>query len=250
MYADIKKFHESTTKELIALKDRVRNLIGGQNWGDEGRYKEVVLKNVIRRFLPNEYNLGSGFVVKKNGTNYEISKQIDLIIYDRTLPILFAEGDFIITTPASVMGIIEVKTNSNNVNMSDEIVRANEMGGFICKGRRVITPLFNAIFCFEGYEERNTDAIKENLRSECQGSNRSKSRYIVNHLCLNKNLFIKYWNDTRKEYILYGMQDLAFSYFISNIVYHVTQSKIKMENDYRIWFPEQKWTREIWHLNI
>ena len=30
-------FHKSTTKELKVIKNRVRNLIGSSNWGDEGR---------------------------------------------------------------------------------------------------------------------------------------------------------------------------------------------------------------------
>ena len=40
---------------LNLIKNRVRNLIGNSNWAEEGRYKETILKNVIRRFLPAKY---------------------------------------------------------------------------------------------------------------------------------------------------------------------------------------------------
>ena len=42
-------FHKSTTKELKVIKNRVRNFIGNRNWGEEGRYKEAILRNVIKR---------------------------------------------------------------------------------------------------------------------------------------------------------------------------------------------------------
>lgn len=45
-------FQKSITKELDVVKNRVRNLIGPAHWGEEGRYKEAVLKNIIKRFLP------------------------------------------------------------------------------------------------------------------------------------------------------------------------------------------------------
>jgi len=46
-------FQKSITKELDIVKNRVRSLIGNAHWGEEGRYKEAVLKTVINRFLPN-----------------------------------------------------------------------------------------------------------------------------------------------------------------------------------------------------
>lgn len=40
------KFRISITQEIDSIKDRVRNFIGDANWGEEGRYKEALLKNV------------------------------------------------------------------------------------------------------------------------------------------------------------------------------------------------------------
>ena len=73
------EFHKTTTKELLAIRDRVRHLVN--HWGEDGRYKEAVLKSVIQRFLPEKYCLSSGFVVKQtnNRGEHEASKQIDII---------------------------------------------------------------------------------------------------------------------------------------------------------------------------
>jgi len=45
---NIRAFHESTSKELDVIKNRVRNLIG-RNWGYEGRYKEAILKKCDKK---------------------------------------------------------------------------------------------------------------------------------------------------------------------------------------------------------
>ena len=51
-YFNPSAFQKSITKELKALQNRVRYLIGDSHWGEEGRYKEAILRNVIKRFLP------------------------------------------------------------------------------------------------------------------------------------------------------------------------------------------------------
>lgn len=124
---DAQKFQESITKELDTVKDRVRNLIGNSHWGEEGRYKEAILKNVIARFLPANLSLGTGFVIRKDNNEAHISNQIDIIVYDNTIPILFSEGDFVITTYKNVKAIIEAKTKIRNNNLQEAIEKAKKM---------------------------------------------------------------------------------------------------------------------------
>ena len=47
---DAKEFQKSITEELDVVKNRIRNLIGNRHWGEEGRYKEAILKNILRKF--------------------------------------------------------------------------------------------------------------------------------------------------------------------------------------------------------
>jgi hypothetical protein len=145
-------YHRTTSNELLALTNKVRNLI--THWGEDGRYKEAVLKNVIRRFLPEKYSIGTGFVIKQtqNRGEHLSSRQIDLIIYDDASPVLFKEGDFVILTPDAVRGIIEVKANLQNQGISSVLKQANENGQFILSGKEDKTQkFFNGVFSYEGF---------------------------------------------------------------------------------------------------
>ena len=124
MSGNARLFQESITQELDAIKNRVRNLIGNAHWGEEGRFKEAVLKNVLRKFLPNNLSIGTGFILQAVGNNDDeniLSSQLDIIIYDNTLPVLFSEGDFIITTTANIRGILEVKSRITANSLNDVV---------------------------------------------------------------------------------------------------------------------------------
>lgn len=66
-------YHKTTTKELLTITNKVRNLIS--HWGEDGRYKEAILKNIIRRFLPEKYSIGTGFVIKQTDNAANIYRQ-------------------------------------------------------------------------------------------------------------------------------------------------------------------------------
>lgn len=214
---DAKKFQESITEELDIVKDRVRNLIGSSHWGEEGRYKEAVLRNVIRRFLPTNLSLGTGFIIKKNNNNdTSISNQIDIIVYDNTIPVLFSEEDFVITTNKNVKGIIEVKTNIRNDELNDIIGKAKSNG--ILAGKKI----FNGIFSYEYDGNIESNNIETALKT---------AEGYVNHISLGKNVFIRFWrrkdisrlhppiqNCENDFYNIYSLNGLSFSYFISNLL--------------------------------
>ena len=83
---DIEKFQKSITQELILTKDRVRLLIGNSHWGEDGRYKEAILRKTISQYLPSNLKIGTGFILKNDdhlfGQEGKISKQLDIIIYE------------------------------------------------------------------------------------------------------------------------------------------------------------------------
>jgi len=221
------KFHRSISKELEVIQNRVRNLIGSAHWGEEGRYKEAVLRSVIRRFLPENASLGTGFILKKEGDEIKISNQIDIIIYDNTYPVLFAEGDFLITTPANVKGIIEVKTKLDSSMAMDVVSKATN------NGEVVDTEIFNGVFAYNEGNMVSRDNISNNLESALK-----ESKGVVNHICLGKDIFIKFWprgtqnNCLNSCYSIYKIKELSFSYFISNLAEKTSESKLKE----RWWF--------------
>ncbi|MBK8723801.1 MAG: hypothetical protein IPL95_16585 [Saprospiraceae bacterium] len=149
---NIKEFQESITQEIDVIKNRVRNLIGGANWGEEGRFKEAVLKNILKRFLPKNMSVGTGFILKaeNSSSNISISKQLDIIIYDNTLPLLFSEGDFIITTINNVKGVIEVKSKITSSTFQTVIEQFdNSLQPFVELILNMEAKLFLGVFAFE-----------------------------------------------------------------------------------------------------
>jgi len=237
---DAKEFQKSINKELIIVKDRVRNLIGSAHWGEDGRHKESVLKNVIKRFLPNNISVGTGFVISKRGAEFKQTNQIDIILYDNNYPVLFSDGDFIITTPKNVVAIIEVKTKVRNSELSSIIRKSTENGNLIGSEHNKI---FNGIFSFE-YEESIFDNRSNNESISSTISNPLiETKGIVNHISLGSNWFIKYWHNesnpqinancnSNKFYNFYNLNNLSFPYFISNLIEKVSPK----DSTDRFWF--------------
>jgi len=233
-------YHRNNTLELLATNNNVRSLIN--HWGEEGRYKEAVLKNMIRRFLPEKYMIASGFVIRpmQNYGEHEASRQIDLIIYDNESPIIFKEGDFVITTPDSVRAIIEVKANLQNQTPRNVIREANDKGRFIFEGKtNKEEPFFNGIFSYAANNpnpERFRDHIIE-ANQEFEGL-ADYNRFKVNHISFNQNWFMKYWPEDEHPHSMYDIENLSFSFFISNLVDTLASKSVGANNF--IWFAFDK----------
>lgn len=239
---DTIEFHKSSAKELIAIKDRVRNLVN--HWGEDGRHQEAVIKTMIQRFLPEKFKIGSGFIVRQTRErgNHEPSKQIDLIIYDNSYPILFKDNDFVILTADSVLGIIEVKANATNQGLNDIIAKANENGKFIYDARYdKEKPLFNGIFSYES-TVNNVNTIANHIKNPWDGLGINRQFYAVNHISLNQDWFYKFWihefSDGNLPHYLYKIDELSFSFFISNLMDWISGTSV-IENS-NLWYPVDK----------
>ncbi len=231
---DYLEYQKSVAAEFKAFENRVRNLIDDSHWGEEGHFKEVILMNYLKRVLPKHLSVGTGFVRNKD----TLTKQIDIIIYDNSFPLLFSEGDFIIATPVNVIGIIEVKSNISPDGICNIIDRANTNAAII-SGETDMS-LFNGIFSFNSSNEEPDLYIKHLAEFdytkliELKHFNQILSNRLyscVNHISLGDRFFIKLWpvgqncdnqffstNIGSPHYSLYDMEDgLSFSYFLSNL---------------------------------
>jgi len=50
--------------------------------GEKGRALEYEARSLLRTFLPSEYGLSTGFIAFHGSSGIEVSKQLDLIIFD------------------------------------------------------------------------------------------------------------------------------------------------------------------------
>lgn len=243
---DYFNYQKSIAAEFKAYEKRVRNLIDDAHWGEEGRYKEIILMNYLKRVLPKNVSVGTGFI--RNGER--ITSQIDIIIYDNEFPVLFSEGDFIITTPQNLIGIIEVKSNIRPHQLCDIIVKANENGSIIA-GDKILS-IFNGIFTYnaehrsknylEKIQDLDLSPILERQHFNQVFSNKLLS--CVNHIVLGNDKFIKLWPNMYNEefsnyanYSIYNLQEgLAFSYFLSNLQEIIVRRSL---NNYTDELPEE-----------
>jgi hypothetical protein len=240
---NLKEFHISTTRELKSVENRVRNLIGRSNWGEEGRYKEAILRNIIRRFISPRYTVGTGFIVKSMNQEMKCSSQIDILIFDSNFPILFSEGEFYIVTPNSVKAVIEVKTNLRIQDLEIAVETLNNVGILLDENQLLNKPPFIGIFSFNGnyhldrLDTRITTKIKDGIGNTC----------FINHISLNKDIFIKHW-PLEEKLSVYNIKNLSFSFFISNLIHYVTDEHI--ENESLTWFPDDKESKKLFDINL
>jgi hypothetical protein len=262
MPGNTRLFQESITQELDIIKNRVRDLIGNAHWGEEGRFKEAVLKNILRQFLPKNLSVGTGFILKATGNNDNdnvLSSQLDIIVYDNTLPVLFSEGDFVITTLKNVRAIIEVKSRLDPTSFRQVVKQfdhsiahfVHEISRqFFSVSNRPIPnrkKIFAGIFAFDFDGNIDSKVIDKSLK---------ESRKVINHISLGRSHFVKFWKQSDGNrlarpidseydfYNVYDLDNLSFSYFISNLI-DITSGGL---ND-RYWFSfPVEGTKEI-HRN-
>ncbi|MFS1516394.1 DUF6602 domain-containing protein [Bacillus sp. SCS-151] len=221
------EYQRSIAAEFKAYEKRVRNLIDATHWGEEGRYKEIILMNYLKRVLPKDLSVGTGFV--RNGD--KITSQIDIVIYDNSFPVLFSEGDFVITTPENVIGVIEVKSLIRPNELCKIIEKSNQNGTIINDNSDKY--IFNGVFSYNSSNRHNK--YIENLRNYDFSSLLIKSHfnqiippalsYCTNHIALGDQYFLKLWETGQSldtigppYYSIYDLHGgLAFSYFFSNL---------------------------------
>ncbi len=203
---DILRYQQSIAAEFMAQKDRVRFFINDAHWGEDGRYKEILLADFLKSIVPNNVGVGTGFIRNKEN---ELTNQIDIIIYKNDYPCLFQKGDFVILMPESVLGIIEVKSNASiNVltkkNGDKSTIEKCENNGRIIG----LNSIFNGIWGYDS--DVKSTSINDNNKlckqlSNCKG--------YLNHICFNSNIFCRYWKDGNPNDKNVGHLSPSFSYY-------------------------------------
>ena len=101
-----------------------------------GGYKESLLRNTVREFLPRQLEVATGFVLfpvsglpqfsfdasAAMHDTFSVSKQLDIIVFDsHRYPVLFRDGDFVVLRPESVVAIIAVKGTISTSHVADAL---------------------------------------------------------------------------------------------------------------------------------
>lgn len=239
MPIDIAAYLKSITAEFMAQKDRVRHFIGLDHLPTDGGWKEAVLRAMISRTLPSRYAAASGFVVTEN----EASSQIDVLIYDTAVPILYKGGDIVFVQPAACAAAIEVKSHLNATSFRDATKKLADVCALIRRHDRD-TKLFSGIFSYDGDGGTHQRSLTH-IASAADG----EPNRIVNHASIGANTFIKYWSkspddgaDGYERWHHYTLPGMAPGYFLHNLMSFLADEDLLRGNN--IWFPaESKETR-------
>ncbi|MCK5126691.1 MAG: hypothetical protein KAR42_10580 [candidate division Zixibacteria bacterium] len=230
---DVTAYFKSLTLELDALKNRIRNFIDDSHWQTDGEWKESVLRSILTNRLPASVKIGRGFIL--NGE--QVSTQCDVILYNANFPVLFKEGDFVILTKESVLGVIEVKTRINSSNLRQTIRKLAAIGHVIGSQKLL------GVFSYETDIE-NHNRVLNIVQTECD-----QWEKVISLICLGCSMFVKWWNhypverdvvgnlDTESKWQSYKLENMAAGYFLANTIDKVCQGKLHYDSN--LWYPEQ-----------
>lgn len=226
---DIEAYHRSISAELHSLKDRVKNLVPHRL--SQGEDKEAVLRSFLRRHMPDTFKVGRGFVVTSSGS----TPQIDVLIVDATVPILFESGDLFIVGPKGVRAVIEVKTRLNGDDQVNKTIKhlvncaQTIHAGWPVGAMRPPRPWLG-LFVFDGNDNESTH--RRLLQSIAEHSWRyNHIKCVVN----GPNTFIRYWKSQEKLWRSYTLNNLSVSYFLGNLLLAIAADSVAPTPD--LWFP-------------
>jgi hypothetical protein len=109
---------KSWNAEFQSKCDRVRNLIGSRHWLSDGRHKEEIVADHLRKYLGPAWMIGSGFIVGDSSSS--ISPELDILIDDPVVsPPLLSDGSVRIVHSEGVAAYFEIKSTLSGEVLSD-----------------------------------------------------------------------------------------------------------------------------------
>lgn len=239
---DVKAHFESLTRELEALRDRVRNFsVGSPHWLTDGEWKESVLRSVLRGYLPAQIEPARGFVVtRERGTG-----QIDVLLYDNTKPVLFRNGDLVFVTPDAAVGLVEVKSKITDRHGLREALKSLADDAEIIRACTGDKNLFVGLFAYQtNLEAAHHAEVREDLQAIAQGC---RTR-VVSYVCLGCSHFTMFWKESPDDgsplydhWHSYELHNMAAGYFINNLISMISDNSVDGSPD--MWFPAE--TKEL-----
>ncbi len=113
----LKQYYQGITQQLRSEVDFINSLFEHQ--GVKGAGNESALRDLITKFIPKRYGVGTGVVMDRHGNT---SRQCDIVIFDTFLyPSLLALTSVHLFPVDIVYATIEVKTTLNSQSAKEAI---------------------------------------------------------------------------------------------------------------------------------
>lgn len=135
----IKEYWSNEVDALLGIYKQFQVLLPAENRagalhvGEDGRYVEHLLKEYLKRYLPRDLEILTGFILRpavncgsrgkaRKRDEHEASGQLDIIIYDTAhYPVYQRFGDSAIVPPEGVIAIISVKKHLKLADVNHEL---------------------------------------------------------------------------------------------------------------------------------
>lgn len=178
--------------EFLARLNRIRSFVTEHNL-TSGTANEMILRNFLAEFSTGKFAVGQGFVchpaIPNQLSKNFVSKQCDIIVYNRDYPLVHTEGDVKVVWPHSVQLLVEVKTNLRKRDLVDALANINA-------AKKIpymrLTP--GMIFAFQS---SRVETIVKHLRE--YKTKMSVEYYPVAFLLLDKGTIIHRWIPSKSE---------------------------------------------------
>ena len=219
---DIDEYYRSLHAEFIALRNRVRYMIGKKHWPTDGGWKESVLRAALRRALGASVEVGQGFFVEGD----RLSRQCDVLIWSSDAPVLFRDGNLAIIPARSVRAVVEVKTSLDPTTLNMAMANLKQSAQVLPTREGLLL----GIFAYDtGYT--SSTPILEALRER-----NVEEKEVIDLICHGPDRFIQYWQWSPKppkrlyeRWHSYHMAERSFAYFVANVVSHLAPKEYSQE---------------------
>lgn len=121
------------SKKRKILKDIFENLekalyndmsVKIQHNVSDGKYREYLVTKLLEKIIPSKYNITNGFIIDSDNN---ISKEMDVIIYDRNYVPPFFDETYTIVPIEAVIAVIQVKTTLDTDSLKDSVNNLNSI---------------------------------------------------------------------------------------------------------------------------
>lgn len=161
---------------------------GSAHPGEDGRYVESILKDMLRKFLPAGLEVLTGFILRagvkgsfsgtarKKDKDYH-SSQLDIIIYDsQNYPVYQRFGDTAVVLPEGVIGVISVKKTLRTDDLEHEI-KMLQNAAKLCAFRDRRGPFLGLVCMNDGLSTSPVKAFDKAVSAVEQATMREKTEY-------------------------------------------------------------------------
>lgn len=159
---------KSWSIEFDSISDRIRQLIGESHWLSDGKHKESILMNFLRKYTLDSFVYSSGFIVSHDIDSPQ-SGEIDILVASpqKGVP-WFVDSGILIAPPESIVAHIHVKSNYQKKALEDifnSICKANLSLSKNDSNPSVLDDIWSSGFFFSQQTSPNLTLIEEHIKS-------------------------------------------------------------------------------------